>query len=71
MLLRAYIIRLADGLVAWNSQISVLTDTSVAPGSCLRVQRSVKALVALRNLLVGCVKYFSWQARRGLGGTVF
>ena len=31
MLLRAYIIRLADGLVAWNSQISVLTDLSVAP----------------------------------------
>ena len=30
MLLRAYVIRLADGLVAWNSQISVLTDTSVA-----------------------------------------
>ena len=30
MLLRAYVIRLADGLVAWYSPISVLTDTSVA-----------------------------------------
>ena len=26
MLLRAYVIRLADGLVTWSSQISVLTD---------------------------------------------
>ena len=31
MLLRAYVIRLADGLVASRDQSSVVTDLSVAP----------------------------------------